>query len=220
MSNLTHLLSTRYKGVGRPAKRDYKTLGDRHRSHIPTIALCVTTLLSCLYFAQFKEIKPFEYKPLVSPLPEDQMLVLVPKAEAMKLEQSLLSEEMGEPAEGWDGFVQAVNKVAPMYDFPPNVVLAQGALESARGKSTFAKERNNYLGIGAYDADPNQAFRFENSEQCVIQYMQIIKRNFPEAWANRDNPEELLKALKSGKKVYATDPEYVNKVMSMKEWSL
>lgn len=125
-----------------------------------------------------------------------------------------------EPTEGWEEFVVAVEKVAPIYNFPKNVVLAQGALESAHGNSTFARERNNYLGIGAYDSDPGQAFHFENAEQCVIEYMRIIKRNFPEAWAQRDNPEGLLHALKVNKngKMYATDKNYEAKVKSMKEW--
>ena len=125
------------------------------------------------------------------------------------------------PSSSWDEFVQAVEKVAPMYNFPKNVVLAQGALESARGNSTFAQERNNYLGIGAFDSNPDQAYTFENAEQCVIEYMRIIRKNFPEAWANRDNPEQLLYHLKHNKagKMYATDPNYIVKVQGMKEWS-
>lgn len=120
----------------------------------------------------------------------------------------------------WSDFVAAAEKVSEIYNFPSQVVLAQGALESSRGTSTFAKERNNFLGIGAYDSDPNQAFHFENPEQCVVEYMRLIRKNFPEAWANRENPEELLKKLKVNSKgnMYATDPNYVEKVMSMNEW--
>lgn len=121
----------------------------------------------------------------------------------------------------WAAFVIAAHKVAPMYNYPVEVVLAQGALESAHGTSKFSIDRNNFLGIGAYDSDPNSAFHYENPEQCVIEYMRLIKRNFPEAWSHRDNKEVLLKALKvnSAGKMYATDPEYVSKVMSMKEWN-
>jgi len=124
------------------------------------------------------------------------------------------------PNQDWDDFVIAVHKVAPMYNFPENVVLAQGALESAHGNSHFAKTRNNFLGIGAFDSNPNDAYTFENPEQCVIEYMRTIKRNFPEAWAQRDNSEKLLSLIVSnsyGRK-YATDPNYIAKVKSMKEW--
>jgi hypothetical protein len=125
------------------------------------------------------------------------------------------------PANKWEEFVIAAEKVAEIYNFPVNVVLAQGALESARGKSNFALQRNNFLGIGAYDSDPNQAFYFENPEQCVIEYMRVIKRNFPEAWSHRDNPDKLLELLVSNSKgrKYATDPHYVGKVKKMPEWN-
>lgn len=125
-----------------------------------------------------------------------------------------------QPASKWEEFVAASYKVSEIYNYPVNVVLAQGALESARGTSKYAVERNNFLGIGAYDWNPDSAFTFENPEQCVVEYMRIIRKNFPEAWDNRDNPEQLLKLLKHNSKgnMYATDPDYVSKVMSMNEW--
>jgi len=130
-------------------------------------------------------------------------------------------EEIKPPTEGWDAFVEAVHKVAPMYNFPENVVLAQGALESAHGNSHFAKTRNNFLGIGAFDSNPDDAYTFENPEQCVIEYMRTIKRNFPEAWDQRENPEKVLELIKNNSqgRMYATDPNYVAKVKSMKEWN-
>lgn len=139
-------------------------------------------------------------------------------AEPLKVEAG--QADLSDSPEGWDEFVIAVEKVAPIYNFPKNVVLAQGALESARGTSTFAQERNNYLGIGAFDSNPDNAFSFENAEQCVIAYMVMLQRNFPDAWEQRENPEALLKALKVNSKgnYYASDPNYVNKVMSMNEW--
>lgn len=120
----------------------------------------------------------------------------------------------------WEEFVKAVEVVAPKHNFPKNVILAQCALESSRGTSAFAKERNNFCGIGAYDHNPRKAFRYETAEANVEDYMRILKKNFPEAWESRDNPEKVLKLLVNnprGKK-YATDPGYINKVKSMKEW--
>lgn len=137
-------------------------------------------------------------------------------------EEATLLAAIPAPVEGWNEFVRAVDKVAPIYNFPRNVVLAQGALESARGTSAFAVNRNNYLGIGAYDENPNNAFFYENAEQCVIEYMRLIKRNFPQAWENRDNPEALLHALKVNRNglQYATDPNYEAKVKNMPEWKI
>lgn len=181
-----------------------------HSNHKGILILLGWTLLTMGVYlsrpSKFEEVK------LVSPKPDISV-------QAKELEQPLVEDYT--PTEGWSGFVQAVHKVAPLYNFPENVVLAQGALESQRGNSRFSKERNNYLGIGAYDENVEAAFKFENSEQCVIEYMRIIKKNFPEAWANRDNPEKLLYHLKHSKngKMYATDSNYINKVMSMKEWN-
>lgn len=120
----------------------------------------------------------------------------------------------------WDEFVIASKKVCKIYNFPCQVVIAQGALESAHGRSNFCQHRNNCLGIGAYDDNPNNAFVYENMEQSVIQYMMLIKKTFPEAWANRSNPDMVIFRLKynSNGSFYASDPNYVAKVKAMPEW--
>jgi hypothetical protein len=126
------------------------------------------------------------------------------------------------PSEPWDQFVIAAQKISKIYNYPPQVVIAQAALESHRGDSFYARTRNNYLGIGAYDVDPDNAYAFENVEQCVIEYMQLVRKNFPEAWSNRDNAEKLLKLLEDNSKgnYYASDPDYVSKVMQQAEWEM
>lgn len=153
-----------------------------------------------------------------TPVVEAEMLSPIAELPVFETEEQVI-ERVAQTK--WEEFEIAVEKVAPMYNYPAKVVLAQGALESARGRSKFAQERNNFLGIGAYDSDPQKAFSFENAEQCVVEYMRLVKKNFPEAWENRDNPEKLLHALKKNSKgnMYATDPHYVTKVTSMKEWN-
>ena len=101
------------------------------------------------------------------------------------------------------------------------MVIAQAAVESHRGDSYFARMRNNYLGIGAFDTNPDNAYQFENVEQCVISYMELVRKNFPEAWDSRDDPEKLLTLLKynSNGTMYATDPDYISKVMNQPEWN-
>lgn len=206
-------VSPRYKGHGRPRKVDYKTIKDRHIEHIPTLLLAGLSIGLGIYFYSKNPQQLFaEPIELVSPLVQVQASELVTPTPAPE----------PEPAPGWEGFVSAAHKVSKIYNYPVNVVLAQGALESARGNSRYAKERNNYLGINAVDSNPDLAYTFENSEQCIVEYMRIIRKNFPAAWAQRENPEALLQALKvnSNGKMYATDPAYVSKVMSMKEWSI
>lgn len=121
----------------------------------------------------------------------------------------------------WEEFKRSAREVAKIYNYPANVIIAQCALESARGTSNFAIDRNNFCGIGAVDWDPDQAFKFENAADCVIEYIHIIRRNFPEAYLNKEDPNKVLYLLKHNSRgvVYATDPDYISKVTSMPEWN-
>lgn len=139
---------------------------------------------------------------------------------------TVYAEEIGDqkltPAEAqdWESMKAMARKLAPLYDYPANVIIAQMALESQRGTSRFCRERNNCLGIGAYDSNPDAAFSFDNKEQGIIEYMRLVKTRFPEAYAHRNNPEQLVNLLENnsmGRK-YATDSAYVTKLMSLPEW--
>lgn len=120
----------------------------------------------------------------------------------------------------WLEFKQAAQKVAQIYNFPINVVLAQGALESAHGTSNYCVTRNNCLGIGAVDWNPDQAYTYENMEQSIVEYMRLIRKNFPQAWEARSNPDMVIFRLKINRDglQYATDANYIDKVKSMPEW--
>lgn len=122
----------------------------------------------------------------------------------------------------WEQFVAGAKIASDVNNFPLKVILAQCALESARGTKLI--KPNNFCGIGAYDKDPyGYAWTFENPAQTAFAYMGIIKKNFPTAWAHRDNPDLMIKYIKydpATNLVYATDPDYVSKVMSTPEWRL
>lgn len=119
----------------------------------------------------------------------------------------------------WYQFKQSAKKLAAIYDYPANVLIAQAALESNRGTSKFARERHNYFGLGAYDANPNSAWHFENPEQAILKYLQVMKedKRYRSAWAQRENPEAVIKAIKQAG--FASDPQYIAKVTSIREWS-
>jgi len=120
----------------------------------------------------------------------------------------------------WEGLKLAIRKIAPIYGIDPKLGIAQAALESGRGTSEYCVERNNCFGIAAYDWNPDEAWYFYSMEEGVIEYYRLQRNNFPEAWANRDNPELMLELLvnnSSGLK-YATDPEYVLKIRNLPEW--
>lgn len=154
----------------------------------------------------------YAHKPLISPLP---LL-----ADSMPIQYPSLVKELDFPTgKSWDDFKLSCKKIAKIYNFPVNVALAQAALESRRGTSNLAQGRNNYFGLGAYDANPNLAFAFDNPQQSIIYYMSLIRFNpiYAKAWAVKDSPKLMLEEIKNAG--YATDPEYIAKVESMPEWS-
>jgi len=104
--------------------------------------------------------------------------------------------------------------------YSKSALISQKAVESARGKSDFAVNRQNYGGIGARDSDPNQALSFKNPEEYMDYYDKMIQKNFPEAYKVRNDPIKYLTSLKKGGRigVYATDPQYVEKITNTPEY--
>lgn len=153
------------------------------------------------------EVKPIG---IVSPLPYM----------AEGLDENGLPVLSPEQTSTWNDFIRAAHKLAPIYDYPVKVIIAQGALESGRGTSQYAIERFNYFGIGAFDSNPDSAYTYGNLDQGIIEYMRFVKTRFPEAYAARSNPDRMIELLKSNDagRMYATDPNYVHKLESLPEW--
>ena len=118
----------------------------------------------------------------------------------------------------WDQFVQSATKVAKEHGFPLGVLLGQAALETGRGKSSQSQSKNNWFGLGAFDANPNNAFGFKNAEESIKYYINLIKNDprYKNAWAARNDPVKMIQEIK--KSGYATDPDYVGKVTSTPEF--
>ena len=100
------------------------------------------------------------------------------------------------------------------YGIPWETVVAQGIVESASGTSNFARERNNFFGIGAFDSNSNAAKSYASPQEGWQGYYENILKtsvyrengafNYP------NDPYEYLKAIKAAN--YASDPNYVQKV--------
>lgn len=116
----------------------------------------------------------------------------------------------------WDNFKGYIAREAQRKGYHPGIIVAQKALESARGQSAFARNRNNYGGIGAYDSNPNNAFSYESPEAYLNAYFKLIENRYPKAYEVRNNPKAYARELKRGG--YASDPEYVNKLLGMPEF--
>ncbi len=121
------------------------------------------------------------------------------------------STPVPEPRDFWDDFTNTVRERSKPEGYNADGIIRQKALESAFGTSRFAKERNNFGGIGAYDSNPNNAFKFDSVDDYLDYYFNLVKSRYPEAYENRADPEKFIGGLKAGG--YASDPNYVSKVM-------
>lgn len=112
----------------------------------------------------------------------------------------------------WDDAIKFFQEEGTKRGYSWEALVKQKALESAFGTSEFARERNNFGGIGAYDSDPNQAFKFNSLPEYFDYYDKMVQKRFPNAYKVRNNPKKFIEELKKGG--YATDPAYVEKVMN------
>jgi LysM repeat protein len=116
----------------------------------------------------------------------------------------------------WQEFQQAAQKISNETGFPVSVILGQAALETGRGTSNFSQTRNNWFGLGAYDSNPQNAFRFSTPEESIRYYINTISKLVPD-WKNlTNNPQYLVQRIRNAG--YATDPNYVQKVTSTPEF--
>lgn len=103
------------------------------------------------------------------------------------------------------------------YGIPWEAVVAQGIVESASGTSNFARERNNFFGIGAVDSNPSAAASFSSPAEGWKGYYEFINNNSryraAGAFNYPDDPYGYIAAIKAAG--YATSPTYVATVSSV-----
>lgn len=132
----------------------------------------------------------------------------------------------------WDDFVKLAGEVAAEEDYPLSVLLGQAAQETGRnvgsapGHNFFGHKGtgpagsqllNTWEDYGQGRVNIKANFKAYNSPKEAIQdYVNLIKRNYPQAYALKDNPEAMIAAIKAGG--YATDPNYVQGVMGTPEF--
>lgn len=103
------------------------------------------------------------------------------------------------------------------YGIPWEAVMAQGIIESASGTSNYARNRNNFFGLGAVDSNPDNAYSYSSPAEGWQGYYEFIANNSRYRAAGAFNypndPYGYIAAIKSAG--YATDPNYVTKVSSV-----
>lgn len=132
------------------------------------------------------------------------------------------------PREFYDEYLPAAEANFKNYGVPKLITLAQAALESAwaerapgfnffgikagkswNGKTQMLTTREFVNGGWIKIQAPFRAY--DNAEQCFADYAEVLKKNFPHAF-KAQNDLQFVQALVSGKKKYATDPDYVSKI--------
>ena len=118
-----------------------------------------------------------------------------------------------------DTYHDIAEKLSVTYGIPWETVIAQGILESAAGTSSFAVNRNNFFGIGAFDSNPDNAFSYDTPEEGWRGYYENIRKTA--TYRNHGvfageaitNPYVYAQAIKDAG--YATDPNYVDKLQTL-----
>lgn len=133
----------------------------------------------------------------------------------------------------WADFTESAMKVSKEEGYPLSVLLGQVAIETGRDPKNAPG--NNWFGIKgsgtagtqrlatweadsrgrAYNTYANFAV-YNSIDDAIRAYINLIKTNYPRAWANRDNPTKMIQEIKNSG--YATDPDYISKVMSTPEF--
>lgn len=124
---------------------------------------------------------------------------------------------LGANTGGFEELLAMAADTAKARGFHPAPIASQMAAESARGTSRFAKERNNYFGIGAFDSDLDNTWRFNSPEESVNAYLDLFEKDprYAKAYEQRGNPEAFVNAMAP---TYASDPNYSRTIMNTPEW--
>ncbi len=103
------------------------------------------------------------------------------------------------------------------YGIPWEAVVAQGIIESAAGTSRYARERNNFFGLGAVDSNPDNAYSYPSAADGWRGYFEFISKNQRYrsygAFDHAGNPFGYIQAIKNAG--YATASNYVEIVSKM-----
>lgn len=133
-----------------------------------------------------------------------------------------------------DSIYSSVNKVNKEngYQLYNSVIIAQSVLETGWGQSKIMMKANALFGIKAgsswkgkvYSSYTNEVYdgvesteystfrAYDSIEDSIEDYYKLIKNNYKKA-LNCNTQKESIQAIKNGG--YATDPEYVSKIMSI-----
>lgn len=118
----------------------------------------------------------------------------------------------------WGSLVSSAYNIAKQYNIPPSVMIGQMAVETGHGTSPMSKNKNNMFGYKAYDSNPGAATSYATPQQSMIDYARLITSDprYQNAMQYSNDPFRMITEIK--KAGYATDPNYVKKVVNTPEF--
>ena len=98
----------------------------------------------------------------------------------LRILSNLNSEDFDKMLEGTalKGIGQALEQAEKEHGINGLYLLGLACLESSYGNSSFAKNRNNLVGWGAYDNNPQNAKYFSSKSECILYVANKLKINY------------------------------------------
>lgn len=89
----------------------------------------------------------------------------------------LLASDYDEMLDGTNlyGLGNALEKAENTYNINGLYLMGLACLESDYGRSGYAINRNNLVGWGAYDSNPDKAHYFESKDECILSVSSKLK---------------------------------------------
>jgi len=89
------------------------------------------------------------------------------------------------------------------------------AFKSWHGKKGYKRVLEYVDGKKTYPIEP---FRiYDSYKDAIDDYIEVIKKNFPKAYNERKDGDKYLYQLQTGRKKYATDPDYEGKIQRIRK---
>jgi flagellum-specific peptidoglycan hydrolase FlgJ len=125
-----------------------------------------------------------------------------------------------QPVNSFEDLLKMAEPIVRERGFHPSPIMSQMAAEGQRGESRFAKERNNHFGLGAYDYNLDNTWRFDHPLDSLTAVLDLYEKDprYKKAYENRSDPSRFIQEVKNAG--YATDPNYVNTIMNTPEWRM
>lgn len=110
-----------------------------------------------------------------------------------------------------NGLGKSLEKAEKEYNINGLYLMGLACLESGYGTSNFAKNRNNLVGWGAYDSNPNKAKYFNSKDECVLYVAERLRTNY----LSENGTYFEGYSAKAIDIHYSSDKEHANKIINI-----